>query len=119
MLRSAFAPTALRPRRPLACLLTAALVLSAAGPTATATAGTSDDRDLVLLVGNSFIRKSKSPLKKLVRSAGGSIKISGLTGNGFTLAHHASRAKIFKKVPSREWDYVVLQEQSNGIWFER
>jgi len=76
-------------------------------------------RDSVLLVGNSFTAGLKGKLRMLVRSAGRDMAIGVCAGDGYTLADHASSASSLRKIHSRDWRAVVLQEQSKGIFEER
>ncbi len=70
----------------------------------------------ILLIGNSFSRGLKPRLKSLIRSAGGNPLIKSVAKNGATLASHVSSATTLSRISSEPWDYVLLQEQSLGIF---
>ncbi len=78
-----------------------------------------DARDSMLLVGNSFTKGIKSPLRMLVRSAGRDVAIGVCAADGFTLQAHAESRSSLAKIHSKDWQTVVLQEQSDGISEER
>ncbi len=76
-------------------------------------------RDEILLVGNSFTKGIRKQLRSLARSAGRDVSVSGSTKNGYTLALHVASRATQRRLESRAWDYVILQEQSDGIDVER
>jgi hypothetical protein len=76
-------------------------------------------RDRILLVGNSFSRGLKSPLRYLARSALRDVSVSASARNGFTLELHSTSRQSLRRLRSAEWHSVVLQEQSDGIDEER
>jgi hypothetical protein len=101
-------------------ILATALALALALPGLLAsTAAPATARDSILLVGNSFTAGIKSRLRMLARSAGRDVAIGVCAGDGFTLAHHAASRSSLAKIHSRDWQTVVLQEQSKGIDIER
>jgi hypothetical protein len=76
-------------------------------------------RDRILLVGNSFSRGLKSPLRNLAASALRDVSVSSSARNGFSLELHSTSARSLRRLRSAEWHSVVLQEQSDGIGEER
>ena len=70
--------------------------------------------DSVLFLGNSYTYTHDLPgtLKQLAASAGKSMFIDSYTPGGKQLSQHYSDATSQAKVYSHQWDYVVLQEQS-------
>jgi hypothetical protein len=76
-------------------------------------------RDRILLIGNSFSRGLKSPMRHLARSALRDVSVSAGARNGFTLELHSTSRQSLRRLRSNEWHSVVLQEQSDGIDVER
>jgi hypothetical protein len=76
-------------------------------------------RDRILLVGNSFSRGLKSPLRSLARSALRDVTVSVSARSGFTLELHSASRSSLRRLRGGEWHSVVLQEQSDGIDEER
>ena len=68
----------------------------------------------VLFVGNSYTYVNDLPtmFSELSRSGGHKVEVSIVAEGGFTLAGHANSAKFVEALSSSQWDYVVLQEQS-------
>lgn len=73
----------------------------------------------ILLIGNSFTKGVKKGLKKILAERGVRAKIAAKARNGFTLGHHANSSSTTKAIHSRDWDWVVLQEQSLGTFHSR
>ncbi|MBP9150956.1 MAG: T9SS type A sorting domain-containing protein [Flavobacteriales bacterium] len=68
----------------------------------------------VLFIGNSYIYTGDLPetLKSLALAGGDSIYHESNTPGGYTFQGHSTNATTLGKIASREWDFVVLQEQS-------
>ena len=68
----------------------------------------------VLFVGNSYIYTQDLPgtLANLATNGGHSIYHESNTPGGYTLEGHSTNATTLNKIASRDWDFVVLQEQS-------
>lgn len=73
----------------------------------------------ILLLGNSFTAGLKPKLQSLIRSSGRDVTIVARAANGWTLADHAASRSTRKRIGSKVWDYVVLQEQSLGLFHAR
>jgi hypothetical protein len=99
------------PRVLAALLLASSVLLGAASP--------AWSRDSVLIVGNSFTRGLRRDLGLLLRSAGRDAEVQVRGGNGRTLEHHLRSAATLRKIHSKAWTAVVLQEQSDGMLGER
>ncbi len=70
---------------------------------------------LILFVGNSFVRGLRRPLRDLYDASGASVRVKTLGPSGWTLERHATAASTGAVIGSRPWNYVFLQEQSDGI----
>ena len=70
--------------------------------------------DSILFIGNSYTYTSDLPntLKSLAESAGKSIYVESYTPGGKQLNQHVIDPASIAKINSRNWKYVVLQEQS-------
>lgn len=102
----------------LSLLASAALLLPASPPVVEQAGAAAPD--YVLFFGNSFQRGIKGPLRKMLQvNAGTRTRITTSSPTGWTLAHHAASSKTPKRLDQRPWDWVVLQEQSDGIDDER
>jgi hypothetical protein len=68
----------------------------------------------VLFIGNSYTYTNDLPgvLQQLALSLGDSLNVSSSTPGGYTFQLHASYAPTLEAIRSADWDYVVLQEQS-------
>ncbi|MBI5504238.1 MAG: hypothetical protein HY899_05530 [Deltaproteobacteria bacterium] len=73
----------------------------------------------ILLIGNSFTGGLKPKLQSLIRSSGRDVTIVARAASSWTLADHAASPSTRKKIDAKAWDYVVLQEQSLGLFHER
>lgn len=100
-------------RGPALVVLGAALLLPCAASTPAWA------RDRILLIGNSFSKGLKSPLRYLARSAMRDLVVSLSTKNGYTLELHSTSHSTLKRLRMGGWHSVVLQEQSDGIDEER
>lgn len=76
--------------------------------------GSDDDCLRVLFVGNSYTYVNDLPtmFSELARSGGYKVEVSSVAEGGFTLADHVNSAQFSETLTSNQWDYVVLQEQS-------
>ena len=68
----------------------------------------------VLFIGNSYIYTADLPgtLKSLALAGGDSIYHESSTPGGYTFEQHATNSTTLNKITSRNWDFVVLQQQS-------
>jgi len=68
----------------------------------------------VLFLGNSYVYTNNMPqmLKDLAASAGDTVLFDSNTPGGHTLQQHTVNATSLAKLAAGNWDYVVLQEQS-------
>jgi len=68
----------------------------------------------VLFIGNSYTYYNNLPqlLSSMASSTGDSIWFDSNTPGGYTLQAHSSDANTLFKIAQGNWDYVVLQEQS-------
>lgn len=68
----------------------------------------------VLFLGNSYTQVNNLPvlLQDLALSRGDSITVDSNTPGGFTLQGHSTNATSLAKINAGNYDYVVLQEQS-------
>ncbi|MFT7154717.1 MAG: hypothetical protein ACI9Z7_001792, partial [Alteromonas macleodii] len=68
----------------------------------------------VLFIGNSYIYTANLPgtLKSLALAGGDSIYHESSTPGGYTFEGHSTNASTLSKISSRNWDFVVLQQQS-------
>lgn len=73
----------------------------------------------ILLIGNSFSAGLKPKLQMLVRSSGRDVAIAARTPGTWTLADHSASRSTRARIASKPWDYVVLQEQSLGLFSSR
>ena len=74
----------------------------------------------IFMVGNSLSRGVKGRLRKLLGYDGIRAHVYSVTTAGTTLEDHLESRRVAKRFAKRDrWDWVVLQEQSAGIWDER
>ncbi len=68
----------------------------------------------VLFIGNSYVFTENLPavLYYLALERGDSIYYESSTPGGYTLEGHTTNATTLSKIASRDWDFVVIQEQS-------
>ena len=68
----------------------------------------------VLFVGNSYVYTNNLPLVlyNLALSNGDTIIYDSSTPGGYTFLQHTTNATTLSKINAQDWDYVVLQEQS-------
>jgi len=77
-------------------------------------AGSAQSKKRVLFVGNSYIATNNLPqmLSAMALSAGDTLEFDSNTPGGFRFQQHFSNATTLNKIQQGNWDYVVLQEQS-------
>jgi hypothetical protein len=68
----------------------------------------------ILFIGNSYTYVNDLPgmFVNLSRSGGHAVQADMSAEGGWTLADHVGSAVTGEKIKSRQWDYIVLQEQS-------
>ena len=68
----------------------------------------------VLFIGNSYTSVNNLPqlVQNLSTSAGKTLNIDSNMPGGFPLSSHLNDATTFSKISQGNWDYVILQEQS-------
>ncbi len=68
----------------------------------------------VFFIGNSYTGTNNIPLliQKVATSSGDQLVYEAHTPGGSTLQQHANNQNVLNKINSGNWDYVVLQEQS-------
>jgi PKD repeat protein len=68
----------------------------------------------VLFLGNSYTSVNNLPqlVKNLTNSAGKTLNIDSNMPGGFLMSGHANDGTTFSKISQGNWDYVILQEQS-------
>jgi hypothetical protein len=70
----------------------------------------------ILFIGNSFTYSNDLPrmIQGLANSRGRKIEIEMVAPGGCTLEKHWQDGKAAETIKSKQWDYVVLQEHSDG-----
>ncbi|NOH04191.1 MAG: hypothetical protein HND47_20565 [Chloroflexi bacterium] len=73
-----------------------------------------DDCIRVLFVGNSYIYENDLPntFSKLAWSGDHQVEVAMLAQGGWMLSDHLKSPELEAKLSERQWDYVILQEQS-------
>ncbi|MGI9244657.1 MAG: DUF4886 domain-containing protein [Verrucomicrobiales bacterium] len=66
----------------------------------------------VLFIGNSYSFNVPGMFAKIARSMGKPVAVEQVTKGGWTLAKHAASPETRKMIASRNWDFIILQEQS-------
>ncbi len=66
----------------------------------------------LLFIGNSHGEHLPGALEALARAVGIAVRSEQLTPDGALLYQHAAQAETLAAIESRQWDFVVLQEQS-------
>lgn len=68
----------------------------------------------VLFLGNSYTSVNNLPLllKNIALSTSDTVNIDSFTPGGYTLQGHSTNSQSLNKINSGNWDFVVLQEQS-------
>jgi hypothetical protein len=74
----------------------------------------SQEEKQVLFIGNSYTYYNNLPelIHNIALSKGNSLNYNSHTPGGSTLMQHASNANVQSLFTSNQWDYIVLQEQS-------
>jgi hypothetical protein len=68
----------------------------------------------VLFIGNSYTYYNTMPetLKDIALSAGDTLYVESITKGGARFSTHANNPEVYQKLRSRNWDYVIIQGQS-------
>lgn len=68
----------------------------------------------VLFIGNSYTYVNDLPntLRQLALSLGDTVTVASSAPGGYTLFQHSTYAPTLDAIASQDWDYVVMQEQS-------
>lgn len=76
--------------------------------------GFAQSKKRVLFVGNSYLATNNLPqmLSAMALSAGDTLEFDSNTPGGFRFQQHFTNATTLNKIQQGNWDYVVLQEQS-------
>lgn len=98
----------LRSRISVTVVAAAALMLLAVAPVQAETLK-------VLMFGNSLSSGVKRSLTKLFKNSGVRVKVKAKTRNGAELEDHLRSRATAKIIAAKNWDYIVLQEQSAGM----
>jgi hypothetical protein len=71
-------------------------------------------RKRVLFIGNSYIATNNLPqmLRNMALSAGDTLEFDSNTPGGFRFMQHAGNTTTLNKIQAGNWDFVVMQEQS-------
>jgi len=95
-------------------LLCPFLLTSGCAAAQTAPAKEESEAIQVLFIGNSYVFFNSLPqtFVRLVESAGNRVHAEMVAKGGWTLGQHVASEQTMSKIASREWDYVILQEQS-------
>lgn len=73
-----------------------------------------EDTTRILFIGNSYTYFNNLPkmFANLSKSGGHRLEVGMETRGGWTLEDHVESVKTLERIRTSEWDYVVLQEQS-------
>lgn len=76
--------------------------------------GLSAQTTRILFLGNSYTGSNNLPVlvKNLALSLGDTIFVDSNTPGGYTIEGHTTNVNSLNKINSQQWDYVVIQEQS-------
>jgi hypothetical protein len=98
-----------------ALVVAAVVSLAGCGPGAAPTCPAGGQCLRILFIGNSytFVNDLPGTLAALAASEGKSVEVDTLAAGGATLADHVNDPATVKRLDSRKWDFVVLQEQSD------
>ena len=79
-----------------------------------ASAGFSQTTKKVLFIGNSYTYYNNLPdlVSSLAATDGNTLILDSHTPGGSSLSQHASNPTVLNKITSKDWDFVVLQDQS-------
>ncbi len=68
----------------------------------------------ILFVGSSFVQGIKDPLLRLVNTSGRVATIHVRSVARWTLGYHATSPETISRIENGDYDFVILQEQSDG-----
>lgn len=70
----------------------------------------------VLFIGNSYTNTNNLPqiLQNMASASGDSVYVDQSAPGGYTFQQHVANATTISKINAEQWDYVVLQEQSQN-----
>ena len=73
-----------------------------------------DDKTRILFIGNSYTGQIRNTVSKLLQASpeAGSIEVDFITPGGKTLAYHLQNPATTQRIREGNWDYIVLQDQS-------
>ncbi|MDH3583588.1 MAG: hypothetical protein OER86_05175 [Phycisphaerae bacterium] len=71
-----------------------------------------NDTKHVLVLGNSYSGGSAKAITELFKREAPEFRFTFVTPGGFTLERHLKTPATRKRIASRDWDFVVLQDQS-------
>lgn len=74
--------------------------------------GTSNPKLSVLFIGNSYSFGAPREFSRLARSKGKKVSVKQSTIGGWSLEKHMTEPQTLKKLHSRQWDVVVIQDHS-------
>lgn len=99
--------------RPASVLALVLIALSAA--CSAPGSGASDADTQVLFIGNSHTYNNDVPgmFEDMARAGGYSVHAEAVAHGGWMMSDHARSSETLEKIRSNQWDYVVLQEQSD------
>ena len=66
----------------------------------------------ILFIGNSYTSRIKRQIRDLFKTMEKKAELEYICPGGTTLAKHAQSDKVQEALTEKEWDFVVLQEQS-------
>jgi len=96
------------------CLTVVALM----GSSGTRAMAEEDGAMAVLFIGNSYTGNVRSKFNPLIAAVSPETQVAYKTGGGWTLSRHVGDPRTKESIASRDWDYVVLQEQSRLPTFD-
>lgn len=98
----------LTPVRLISTFLTCVIALAACGG--------SEPAATVLFIGNSYTHSNNMPdtFAGIAASAGTPVEVEMIAPGGWWLSDHANSPETTEAIRTGEWDYVVLQEQSEA-----
>ncbi len=72
------------------------------------------DRTRILFIGNSYTGQIRGVIQKLILASpqGGSTELEFITPGGKTLEYHLQNESTIRRIKEGDWDFVVLQDQS-------
>jgi len=103
-------------------MTTRILILCSALAVTVATAGTDASREAktvnILFIGNSYTENLRNTFNGFMAAVSPDSHLAYRTAGGWTLRHHVADPAVEPLIASRQWDYVVLQEQSRLPTFD-